>query len=614
MYTQKNFTATRLQQDVLQDVDRSPIEIRRLVININIRLHVIASHLFVSLYRYKEQNLQCTSSYRAYDERVPKCLHNRPRYVVEHIMRKIESGVLASAIEQINPKLFMVQGAGQRYQVWLGTDKQLPSCQCVDFRMTRLPCKHICAVVQQPNVGWESIGSRFNTHPLFTLDACVVQVSSSAKLPPPPTAAVHDKSGRTEQGMCGKDEDAQESDQPITSGLPHRRKGNIRKECIQSLKSLQDELYILTDKTVLANTLAMLNGVIAYARKNRPKENGMTLKDKSVSLRKPPPGKTARRKMKAKVLCLVKRKRKMAAAKRFGAAADARRQAVRISSDSEADKGSPAKKQRKQRTRVDPTRDWVTIRNIKLTHRLKDILQDKSGWLTDEHIDAAQYLVGELNPGVGGLNSVITMTHRSQFALPHDQNHTIQCHNIGGHWVTSSSTTGKVIVFDSLGTGLNASLKNQLVNLYRVLCNEDGSLNVTVVCQQRQKGASDCGLYAIANAVALGLDPCAVSWVQDDMRQHLISCFEKRELEMFPHVPNSVPSRCTNSHYVISIHCVCFRHIPGAEMVNCNSCNNWYHHMPPHNCITLSPKQIAAIVTNSPFLCAYCELPRPGMS
>ena len=105
--------------------------------------------------------------------------------------------------------------------------------------------------------------------------------------------------------------------------------------------------------------------------------------------------------------------------------------------------------------------------------------------------------------------------------------------------MTSRSTTGNVIMYESLGTGLNASLKNQLINLYKVLCNDDGSLNVTVVLQQRQKGASDCGLYAIANAVALalGVDPCAVSWLQNDMRQHLISCFEKRELElMFPHV------------------------------------------------------------------------------
>ena len=199
------------------------------------------------------------------------------------------------------------------------------------------------------------------------------------------------------------------------------------------------------------------------------------------------------------------------------------------------------------------------------------------------------------------------MTHHSKFALPHQQNQTIQCHNIGGHWVTSSSTTGKVIVYDTLSTGLNASLKHQLVNLYQGLCNEDGSLDITVILQQWQKGSSDCGLFSIANAAALAyeIDPCTISWSQDDMRQDLHTCFENRKLEMFPHVSNTLPR--TKSHYVISFYCVCYRHIPGAEMVNCSVCKNWYHHMPPQNCTKLSAKQITALVTDNPFVCTYCE-------
>ena len=61
----------------------------------------------------------------------------------------------------------------------------------------------------------------------------------------------------------------------------------------------------------------------------------------------------------------------------------------------------------------------------------------------------------------------------------------------------------KVVVYESLYRSLNESLKRQLVNIYRKLCNEDGSLEITVVLQQRQIGASDCGLFCIANAVAL---------------------------------------------------------------------------------------------------------------
>ena len=165
-------------------------------------------------------------------------------------------------------------------------------------------------------------------------------------------------------------------------------------------------------------------------------------------------------------------------------------------------------------------------------------------------------------------------------------------------------------MYVSLSTALNASLKNQLIHLYKVLCNEDGSLEVTVVLKQHQKGASDCGLYSIANAVALtlGIHPCAVIWLQNEMRQHLVTCFQDKTMKMFPHSPSYLQPNHKKSHYVISVYCVCFRHIPGAEMVNCNSCKNWYHHMPPQNCINLSTKQISALVTDNPFVCAYCEL------
>ena len=61
------------------------------------------------------------------------------------------------------------------------------------------------------------------------------------------------------------------------------------------------------------------------------------------------------------------------------------------------------------------------------------------------------------------------------------------------------------------------------------LCKDDRSLDITVVLQQQQKGTSDCGLFCIANSVALanGIDPSTVSWDQNKMRDHLYKCFEQ---------------------------------------------------------------------------------------
>ena len=88
---------------------------------------------------------------------------------------------------------------------------------------------------------------------------------------------------------------------------------------------------------------------------------------------------------------------------------------------------------------------WVMINGIKLTYELRDILLSRFGWLTDDHIDAFQQLIKQLNTGVGGLNCIAGTTHCSRFVLPHGLNQTIQCHNIGLHWVTSSSYPAKLL-------------------------------------------------------------------------------------------------------------------------------------------------------------------------
>ena len=317
---------------------------------------------------------------------------------------------------------------------------------------------------------------------------------------------------------------------------------------------------------------------------------------------------------------LAARRKKNYFTKRVGSVADAWNAKVVIEDEGNRKrKGSVVENSRnvitKKRKELEKENDdgyrpsdvWIMISGVKLTYELRDVLMSKFGWLTDDHIDAAQHLIKEQNPQVGGLNCIAATTHCSRFALPHDPHHAIQYHNRGSHWLTSTSISGKVVVYESLYRSLNESLKRQLVNIYKGLCNDDGSLDITVVLQQRQIGASDCGLFCIANAVALanGIDPSTVSWDQGTMRDHLHWCFNKRKLEMFPHKVKQVPS--TKSHYVVSKYCVCFRHIPGAQMVFCSTCNNWFHHGLSQTCMNLSAKQVAALATNSPFICEHCE-------
>ena len=74
--------------------------------------------------------------------------------------------------------------------------------------------------------------------------------------------------------------------EPVTVGLPCRKKSNIQRHT--GSEALHDELYIITDKDALNETLEKIRDVLAsYARKqHRLKQNGIALKDKSLSPKK----------------------------------------------------------------------------------------------------------------------------------------------------------------------------------------------------------------------------------------------------------------------------------------------------------------------------------------
>ena len=52
----------------------------------------------------------------------------------------------------------------------------------------------------------------------------------------------------------------------------------------------------------------------------------------------------------------------------------------------------------------------------------------------------------------------------------------------------------------------------------------------------KQRNTSDCGIFAIANIVALLFkkDPLSITFDAKDMRSHLLACLEKGQLTPFP--------------------------------------------------------------------------------
>ena len=95
------------------------------------------------------------------------------------------------------------------------------------------------------------------------------------------------------------------------------------------------------------------------------------------------------------------------------------------------------------------------------------------------------------------------------------------------------STCSHLNVYDSLYDNLDAETQKVVLKLY------NDELQINMVRVQKQQGIDDCDLFAIANAVSLArkIDPTNVTYVQSQMRAHLINCFQECEMTSFPSKP-----------------------------------------------------------------------------
>ena len=152
-------------------------------------------------------------------------------------------------------------------------------------------------------------------------------------------------------------------------------------------------------------------------------------------------------------------------------------------------------------------------------------------------------------------------------------------HTDDEHWVAVSTfDTGDedIVIYDSK----YSSLSQRTQTLIAKLVNTDKpSFTVRVASVTKQSGASDCGLYAIANIthIVTGLDPSLYIFRQALMRNHLLKCFEQKKLEPFPVFKERRVSTCAKT-MTVRVYCYCRSVYDGEKMVECNGgCGEWYH-------------------------------------
>ena len=80
--------------------------------------------------------------------------------------------------------------------------------------------------------------------------------------------------------------------------------------------------------------------------------------------------------------------------------------------------------------------------------------------------------------------------------------------------------------------GFNTYCTLQIANILKPT---GKNIKFNIIPVQRQAGGTECGLFAIAFAVALGLgfNPTKLLFKQESMRGHLIDCLTKQEFSNF---------------------------------------------------------------------------------
>ena len=186
---------------------------------------------------------------------------------------------------------------------------------------------------------------------------------------------------------------------------------------------------------------------------------------------------------------------------------------------------------------------WQKVGRTTLNEEDKSMLLS-GRWLNDRLIHAAQQLMRADKDllRVGSLQNPLLRQNLS-FNIAGDEFVQI-LHSGGNHWVTVSTVGTQcptVRVFDSLHNSLPDSTKEQIASL---LSTKETEITLQYANVQKQPNDCDCGLFAIAFAMAIFNEqtPEEELFVVTRMREYLYDCIENKMMKHFP----AKKRKCTN--------------------------------------------------------------------
>ena len=178
-----------------------------------------------------------------------------------------------------------------------------------------------------------------------------------------------------------------------------------------------------------------------------------------------------------------------------------------------------------------PTVYWIA--KLNLTPDDRAILQE-GGQLNDKIIAGVGMILESQFPELPQFQ--LTLYTQAIENLHPAEEGSLFFHNFSNHWAVSHLAEGRVHLYDSLQSKkIVPELQKQLATLYGHFADEKG-LRVFVPQVQLQRGATDCGCFAVAFAVSLlfGDDPSSLLYNQKEMRGHIKECLLAELFTPFP--------------------------------------------------------------------------------
>jgi hypothetical protein len=108
---------------------------------------------------------------KRYNKDVPPYLHNRPKAFIEHCLHRLANAEEIETLQKVSEGVYSING----YITKLGTDSEMPFCNCIDWKSNHWPCKHLFKAIAVGS--WNDLSVLIRHSQYLTIDNYCIDVN-----------------------------------------------------------------------------------------------------------------------------------------------------------------------------------------------------------------------------------------------------------------------------------------------------------------------------------------------------------------------------------------------------------------------------------------------------